>query len=134
MNETLENPEEKVRIREKRVLLSNVIKFGVIFLQKFVLLIGHCIIILQIFLIDVHRKAVIDILLYDSPDDDRQSGENKVVECDVIVIINGLTTPPANKGEVKLAYSENHVLVEEIQDHLRNSNVGPFSMDQNEFP
>lgn len=45
------------------------------------------------------------------------------------LIEEGLATEPVEEGEVELGYSEHHVLIEEVQDHLGNADVAPMPMN-----
>lgn len=80
------------------------------------------------------RLHVVDVLLENGPDDKGQRCEDQVVEGDVDIVEDGLPWVAAVEGEDELWHREKHVLVEEVQDHLRNTDVVPSPMHQQQTP
>ena len=71
------------------------------------------------------RADVVHVLLEHCPDDQGHGGEDQVVEGDVHVVEDGLAGVATVESEDELGDGEEHVLVEEVQDHLGNSQVVP---------
>ena len=77
---------------------------------------------------------IVDILFEDGPDDQRYAGEDEVEKRDVHVFEEGLTGVTAVEGEDELGEGEQHVFVEEVEDHLCNADVVPSTVDQQQAP
>ena len=77
---------------------------------------------------------VVDVLFEDGPDYEREGGEDEVVEGDVDVIEDCLAGVAAVEGEDELRDREQHVLVEEVQDHLGDADVVPPPVHQQQPP
>ena len=78
--------------------------------------------------------SVIDVLIKSSSDDQWECREEQIVESDVPVIEKWLSWVPTHERKEKLRDRKYHVLVEEVQDHLRNTDVGPMPMHKDEPP
>lgn len=77
---------------------------------------------------------VVDILLQDGSDDEWEGGEHYVVEGNVGIVEEAEAGVRAVEGEVELGDGEDHVLVEEVKDHLADSDVVPAAVDEEEAP
>lgn len=73
-------------------------------------------------------------MLEHGADDDRQRREDEVVEGDVHVVEERLTGVGAEKGGDELRDGEEHVLVEEVENHLADSDVVPPAMHEQQPP
>ena len=76
----------------------------------------------------------INVLLEDSPDYQRQRGKGQVVASDIDIIEDGLPREPAVKSKYELRNCKEHVLVEEVKNHLSNPDVIPPAMHQQQPP
>jgi len=76
----------------------------------------------------MRRAHVVDVLLKHSSNYKGERSKCKVVEGDVNVIEDGLAGKPTIKGKDELRNREQHIFVEEVKDHLRNTQVIPTSV------
>ncbi len=72
----------------------------------------------------------VDVLFQYGPDDQWKRREYQIVQRDIKIVVQRLSRVPIQKGEQVLREGEYHVLVEEVQNHLADSNVVPPPMDQ----
>ena len=82
----------------------------------------------------VVTNNIVYVLLEDSFYDQRNSSEDEVEEGHVGVIKDSLPRIRGEEGKVELRDGEHHVFVEEVEDHLADSEVVPPSMDQKQPP
>jgi len=71
---------------------------------------------------------IIDVLLENSPNDQRDTSEDKVEKRYVHIFEQSLAGVAAVEGEDELGEGEQHVFVEEVEDHLCDSHVVPPAM------
>ena len=127
VREPLREPEEEVPHREDRIPLSDVVQLRVQLLEPLVLL----------DLVDLHLNLpdhVVNVLLKHGAHHHGQGREHDVVERDVERVEDGLPREPVHEGEKELREGENDVLVEEVEDHLRDPDVAPPSVHEHEPP
>jgi hypothetical protein len=88
--------------------------------------------------------AVVDVLVERRSDHERKRCECHVIKGDVPNLLynarslpfieEGLSAESVEESEEELRHSERHVLIEEVQDHLRYPDVTPVPMHQKQSP
>ncbi len=86
------------------------------------------------FLILICFEKIIKILLEDSPYNKWQGCKHQIIRRNIVVIEECLTRVSAIESEYKLRDSKKHILIEEVKNHLRNSDIIPPPMDQQQPP
>ena len=88
---------------------------------------GHCVFLTLRLL---HSWSyIVNILLKDRSNNQRQWSEGKVVERNIDIVEDSLRWKTTVEGKDKLGKGEEHVFVEEVKNHLSNAYVVPPAMD-----
>ena len=142
---TFGHPQKEIEVVEDAVILTNVVYFGEHAVYIFIdhVSFGHhvavrgdhpasgyqvaCGCISGFFFL---LREVVDVLFEDGSDDEWKTGEEEVVEGNVPVFEDGLAWKTAVEGKQKLWDCEQHVFVEEVEDHLWYSYVVPAAVNQ----
>ena len=126
LDHALKEPEEIVFIVEDKVFLSKEIEFREIAFDfmgandKRVLIISSIL-------------KIMNILVQNGSDGQRQRSEEQIKEGNVPSIIKRLTAEIVIESKIKLSHGEDHVFIKEIEDHFADSHIGPFSVNEQEF-
>ena len=119
---TTEQPHENHFLIENQVFLPDIVQMMVIFLQ-----------IIEIR--DSRSKfSIVNILVKNRSYDNWQTSEGKVIESDVKIIKESLTTPSIVETEEKLREGENDIFIVKIENHFGIPDIGPTSMYEKQFP
>lgn len=114
---TEENPFCKSRICEYVVLLTDIVKSGVIFSQEILFFnskIFDSFLHLYFISVLISLFPIIYIFLENSPYNDGPKGEDTVIESDIPVVENALRAEHAIESKIKLRQRKNHIFIKKI--------------------
>ena len=121
------DPTNQVAVSEQVIPLAHVVQVRIVVFQAGPHVHNH---------ISLGRLPlfVVQILVEHGSDHQRNRSESQVVKGNVPIVENALSGVAIEKAENDLRKSENHILVEEIQNHLSDSDVTPTAVDHQQFP
>lgn len=117
---------------EESILEADVVEVRVELLEEFVL--EELLLIEDVFEVALSPLLVVDVLVEDSPNDDGEACEHKVVKGNVEVVVDCLRTPSVPEAVEELGKHEDCVLVEEVEYHVAYADVRPTPVHEDEFP
>ena len=76
-----------------------------------------------------NRTYVINILFENGSDYERKRGEDKIVKWDIDIVENCLCWETTVECENELRDGKQHIFVEEVENHLSNTDIVPSAVD-----
>lgn len=124
-----EKPSKKDEFAKQFILLTDKVHLGVVRVQG-LLLVGAPAELIKSFLCRCNHHVYFE----DSPDDYWEESEDHIVEGDGPAEPEGLPRSQAVEGIDELNCREDHVFVEEVQNHLCDSDIVESAVIKDEFP
>jgi hypothetical protein len=81
-----------------------------------------------------NKLFVVQVLIENCPDDQRHRSKSQVISGDIPIIENAQSGVSIVEAVHHLRNREDHVFVEEVEDHFGNPDIAPSTMDHKQPP